>query len=117
MIRGHQLGIRGYAQAGCVGTARLQALDLLEQSLQIHHTAVADDGHGVFGKHAGGKELQLVLLATHNHGVTCVIATVWLDHVIDMFAENIGGLALTFIAPLGTDDNNCWHKRRHVLKT
>ena len=80
-----------------------------EQCLQVHHAAVADDRHRVRAQDAGGKEFELVLLAADDDGVPGVVAAVGLDDVVDASAEQVGGLSLTLVAPLGSDDHDSWH--------
>ena len=83
--------------------------DLLEQRLEVDHHAVADHRSDLRGEDAGGKELQLELLTVHDHGVTGVVAPVGLDDVVHPFAEEIGGLALPLVTPLGSDDHDGRH--------
>src|SRR5690606_16199107 len=39
-----------------------------------------------------------------------VVAAVELHHVVDAAAEQIGGLALALVAPLGSDQDDRWHR-------
>src|SRR5699024_4139626 len=57
----------------------------------------------------GGKELELELLAVDDHGVAGVVASVGLDDVVDALTEEVGGLALPLVAPLGSDDHDGGH--------
>jgi hypothetical protein len=41
-----------------------------------------------------------------------IIAALVAHHIVDAATEQIGGLSLAFIAPLGTDENECRHVRR-----
>jgi hypothetical protein len=50
----------------------------------------------------------ILLIADHN-GVTGVVAAVELDDPVGAFTEQIGGFALTFVAPLHSDDHDAWH--------
>src|SRR5699024_7885393 len=56
---------------------------------------------------------QRVLLAANYYGVTGVVSTVKLHHVIDLRAELVGRLALAFVSPLGTEDYYGWHGIPH----
>jgi hypothetical protein len=51
-----------------------------------------------------------VLLAVDDDGVPGVVAAVELDDIVDPATQQIRRLALTFVAPLGTDQ----HDRRHA---
>jgi hypothetical protein len=103
------VGVGGNAQLGRVRAAGLQAVNLLEEGLKVHHAAVADDRHRVRAQDAGRKELELILLTAYDDGVPGVVAAVRLDDVINTATEKIGCLAFSFVAPLGSYDHDCWH--------
>ncbi len=56
-----------------------------------------------------GQQVQGVLLAVDDDGVAGVVAPVELHDVVDAAAQQVGRLALAFVAPLGSDQ----HDRRH----
>lgn len=89
----------------------LQAVDLLEQRFEVDDHTIANDRSGVGRENPGRQELQLELFPADHHGVTGVVASVGLDHIVDSGAKQISRLAFSLIAPLGTDDNNGWHER------
>ena len=103
------MGVGGDAQAGGVLTARLDLGDLVEEDLQVHHDAVADDRHDSGREHAGGQEVEGELLPVDDDGVAGVVAAVELHHVVDVLTELVSRLSLAFVAPLGSDDHNGWH--------
>ncbi len=109
MVRGHQVGVGGYAQVGGVRSAGFEAVDLLEQGLRVDDHTVADHRGRIGAEDARGKELELELLTAHHHGVPGVVTAVGFDHVVHPAAQEIRGLALALIAPLGSDDHDCWH--------
>src|SRR5699024_4729977 len=115
VVRGDELSVGGDAQVGGVRTAGLQAVDLLEPGLQVHHAAIANDGGRIVGEDAGWQELQLVLLPSHDDGVAGVVTAVGLDDVIDLATQDVRRLALALIAPLGTDNDDCCHLTSLVL--
>ena len=54
--------------------------------------------------------MQRVLLAVRgDHRMAGVVAALVADHVLDLAAEQIGGLALPLVAPLGADEHECGH--------
>ena len=53
--------------------------------------------------------MKSVLLVANDHRVPGVVAAVKLDDVVSSTREKVSRLALTFIAPLCTDDHDCWH--------
>ena len=50
-----------------------------------------------------------VFFVADNNGVTCVVAAVELNDIVDVLGQKVGCLTLTFVAPLRTDDYNCRH--------
>ena len=70
------------------------------------------------GTHAGREDarrqqVQRILLAADDDGVPGVVAAVELDDVVDAAAEQVGRLALAFVAPLGPDDHDGRHLDHH----
>jgi len=94
---------------GGVHAAGLEHADLLEQRLEVDHDAVADHRGDPRGQDPGGKELELELLPVDDHGVAGVVAAVGLDHVVHAATEQVGGLPLAFVPPLGSDDHDGGH--------
>ena len=62
-----------------------------------------------------GQQVQRVLLALavllDDDGVAGVVAPVELHDVVDVAAEQVGGLALALVAPLGAHEHDCRHTR------
>ena len=109
------MGVGGDAQTRGVGTTGLQAINLIKEGFEVNHHTVAKHWGGVFGENTGRKELKLILLTADHDGVAGVITAVGLDYVIDLAAEDIGGLALAFVAPLGADNDDRCHVWSHFL--
>jgi hypothetical protein len=109
VVRGDEVCVGGNPQLGGVRAAGFEAVDLLEKCLEVDDAAVADDGDGVGAEDAGRKELELILLTAHDDGVPGVVAAVRLHYVVDAAAKQVGGLTFSFVAPLGSDDHDCWH--------
>ena len=86
-----------------------QRVDLLEQHAEVDDDAVADDRGAAGAEDAAGQQVQGVLLAVDDDGVAGVVAAVELHDVVDAAAQQVGRLALAFVAPLGSDQ----HDRRH----
>ena len=53
--------------------------------------------------------MEGVFLVANHHGVPGVVTAVELHHVVNASPELIGCLPLAFVAPLGSDDHDCWH--------
>ena len=95
------------ADAAC-----LERVDLLEEHLRVDDDAVADDRDDRRRQHSGRQHVQRVLLLADDDRVPGVIAALVPDDVLDAVPEQVGRLALTLVAPLGTDQ----HDRRHLLQ-
>ena len=107
MVRGDDLGRLAHQQAGAVQAAGFQAVDLLEEHLRIHHHAVADHRRDVRVDDATGQQVQRVRLIADR--VARVVAAVEAGDVIDLGADQIGHLALAFVAPLSADQHDSRH--------
>ena len=103
--------VRGLAhqQVGAVDAAGFQAVDLLEEHLRVHDHAVADHRGEVRVDDAGGQQVQGVRLVADHHAMARVVAAVEACDIIDLGTDQIGRLAFTLIAPLGTNKNNSRH--------
>jgi hypothetical protein len=100
---GRDLQLRG------VDAARFEGLDLLEEHLEVHDHAVADDGRDARREDPGRQQVQGVLLIADDDGVTRVVAAVELHDPLGAFAEQVRGLAFTLVAPLDADDHDSGH--------
>ena len=59
---------------------------------------------------AGREQVQGVLLVADDDGVAGVVAALVADDVVDAAAEQVGGLALALVAPLGADEHDRGHR-------
>ncbi len=111
VVRHDQVRVGGEQQPRGVHAALLQPGQLTQQRTRIHHHTVADDvGHSL-GEDARRDELEGEVLAVgQHHGVPGVVAALVADDPLDVLTEQVGGLALAFVAPLRPDQ----HDGRHV---
>ncbi len=95
-----------------VSTPRASRPDeLVEQHAGVHHHAVADHVAQAGCEDPGRDEVQGEVLAVgEHHRVAGVVAALVAHHPLDLATEQVGGLALALVAPLGADQ----HDRRHV---
>ena len=56
--------------------------------------------------------MQCKFLIADNDRVAGVVATLVSNDVVDPIAEEIGGFSFTLVAPLGAEENDCWHRER-----
>ena len=54
--------------------------------------------------------MQGVLLVADHDSVTGIVAAVELDDPVGALTEQVGGFALTLVAPLHSDDHDAWHE-------
>ena len=102
--------VGGDAQARAVDAARGDVLEFLEEHVQVDDDAVADDGSDAFGEDSGGQEVQRVLFAVNNDGVSGVVSSVELHDEVGVLAELVSGLAFAFVAPLGAEHDDGGHE-------
>ena len=101
--------VGAHHQLGDVDAAAGERGELVEEHLDVDDDAVGDHRDHAVGEDAGGQQVQGVLLVADHHGVTGIVAAVELDDVVDAISEEVGGLPLAFIAPLGADDDDGGH--------
>ena len=83
----------------------------VEQHAGVDDDTVADDVGHAGREDAGRDQVQGEVLTVGQHdGVAGVVAALVADDPLDTLTEQVGGLALALIAPLGTDQ----HDGRHV---
>ena len=60
--------------------------------------------------------MQRKLLVADDDGVAGVVAALIAHDVVDATPEQVGGLSFALIAPLGTEENDRWHRARLVAQ-
>ena len=80
------------------------------EHVQVNNDAVTDDGGDAFGEDSGGQEVQRVLFAVNNDGVSGVVTSVELHDEVGVLAELVSGLAFAFVAPLGAEHDDGGHE-------
>ena len=83
-----------------------ELVDLGEQRLRREHDAVADVAGHVRPQDARGDRPQDGLLAVDHQRVTGVVAALEAHHAVGLLGQPVDDLALAFVAPLGTDDDD-----------
>jgi len=118
VVRHDQVRVTGDDQPRRVHPALLQAGELADQHLGVDDDAVADHRRAARGQDPGGDEVEGVLLAVRgDHGVPGVVPALVADDVGDAAAEDVGGLPLALVAPLGTDQHDSRHRVLVLLCT
>ena len=110
VVRRDDVRVGGDAQARAVDAARGDFRELLEEHVQVDNDAVADDGGDAFGEDSGGQEVQRVLFAVNNDGVSGVVSSVEFHDEVGVLAELVSGLAFAFVAPLGAEHDDGGHE-------
>ena len=104
-----QVRVAREQQPAGVDAAGVEALDLLEQHRRVDHDAVADDRGDPRGEDAGGQQVQGELLAVDDDGVPGIVSALVADAIIKGGTELVGRLALAFVTPLGSDEDDRGH--------
>ena len=82
------------------------------QHARVDDHPVADDRDAVRPQHPAGQQVQRVRLVADDDRVAGVVAALVAHDVLDPATEEIGGLPFALIAPLGSDEHDCWHVAR-----
>ena len=110
VVVGDHVGAGAELEPARVDAARLEPVDLLEQHAEVDDDAVADHRRDARRQDAAGQQVQGVLLVADDDRVPGVVAAVELHDEVDTAAEQVGGLALALVAPLGADDHGGGHR-------
>ena len=88
-----------------------QLLDLLDEMIGIEDDAVADDRQFPRPNNAGRKQRKFVSLAVDHERMAGVMAALEPHHDVGADRQPIDDLALSFVAPLGADNDNIGQRR------
>ena len=88
-----------------------QLLDLLDKMIGIEDHPVADDREFSGPNDPGRKQRQLINLAVDHERVAGVMAALEPHHDVGADRQPIDDLALSFVAPLGADNDNIGQRR------
>ncbi len=106
----HQVGEAGDEEPlGEVNPPAHQLIELTKQLVNVNHAAVADYAVGLLADSPRRNQVQHVFFIIDDDGVSGVGSTVKTNHHIGGFAQAVNNLALTFVAPLGTNDDHTGH--------
>ena len=109
VVARNEVRVSAHAKARDVDASRRESRDFAKEHLEINDHAVRNHGRHAGREDARGQQVKGVLLVANDHGVAGIVAAVELDHVVDTAGQEVGGLALTLVAPLGAHENDCWH--------
>ena len=111
VVRHDQVRVGGDHQPRGVHPALLQAGELADQHLGVDDDAVADHRRAAGRQDPRRDQVQRVLLAVRrDHRVAGVVAALVADDVGHAATEQVGGLALALVAPLGADQHDSRHR-------
>src|SRR3984885_3854831 len=121
MQRQNQREVLGYFEVGRghFDSLATQLLDLLDEMIGIEHDAVADDRQFARPNNPGRKQRKFVNLAVDHERMARVMAALEAHHDIGADRQPIDDLALSFVTPLGADNDNIGQSRLlfRLLKT
>ena len=126
VVRGDEMRIGADDELRGIDASLVEGSHLMEQDGRIDHHAVADNRDDLGSEDAGRQEMEGELLVADDDGVAGVVAALVANDIVDAATEEIGCLALAFIAPLRPDENDCGHGQRlqgrtpghpHIIRT
>ena len=85
--------------------ASSSSISLLQRA-GVQHDAVADQAQRVGAQDAGRNQVQDGLLAVDDQRVAGVVAALEAHDRADLLGQQVDDLALAFIAPLGTENDD-----------
>lgn len=88
----------------------VQRLQFLEEAGDVDNAAAADDVDAVGVHETRGEDVEVVCDSIGDDGVSGVVTTLRAAAQLRFVGEDVGELALAFVAPLGAEDD----RRRHV---
>ena len=92
-----------------VDAAPTQVVQLVGQDLRVDHDPVADHAQLAGVQDARRHQVQLPGLAVADDRVAGVVAALEAHDRVRALREQVGDLALSFVAPLGPDDHDSRH--------
>ena len=109
-VVGHdQVRVGRDPQRAGVDVAAAQIVELVGQDLRVDHDPVADHAQLARVQDARRHQVQLPGLAVADDRVAGVVAALEADDRVRPLGEQVGDLALAFVAPLGADDHDSRH--------
>jgi hypothetical protein len=109
VVRRDQVGVRADHQLRRIDSALVQVRHLLKQDGRVDDHPVADDRHDRVGEDAAGQQVQRELLVADDDRVSGVVSALVANDIVDPPAEQVRGLSLAFVAPLGAHKDDRWH--------
>ena len=110
VVVGHdQVGVAADQELPRVDPLGRQRVHLGQQHGGVDDHAVADHRRDVVVEDAAGHQLKGEGLAVDDDGVPGVMTALIADDQLHVLGEQVGELALPFVAPLGPDDHGCGH--------
>ena len=109
-VVGHDdVGVAGDDQTFAGDALGFELGHFIDEHARVDHHAVADDGRDRVVHDARGDKVQGELLVAVNHRMAGVVAALVAYDVIEVLRNEVGDLALAFIAPLGADEHGTGH--------
>src|SRR5699024_8602396 len=91
--------------------------ELVEQHRRVDDDPVADDVADAGRQDPGGDQVQGEVLAVRqHHRVAGVVAALITHHPLHASTEQVGGLALALVAPLGADQDDRRHRNSYWVR-
>jgi hypothetical protein len=83
----------------------------------VYDTAAADDVYAVGVDETGGQDMEVVRDTVGDDCVTGIVTALGTAADLRFVCEDVGELALAFVAPLGAEDNCDGHVRQDEGRT
>lgn len=87
----------------------LEGLQFLEEARDVDDAAAADNIDAAGVDEARGQDVEVIGDAVGNDGVSSIVTALGAAADLGFVGEDVGELALAFVAPLGAEDNGDGH--------
>ena len=87
----------------------LDGADLVEHRHRIEHHAVTDDTGDPLMEDPTGHQMEDERLIAPTDGVACIGSALIARHDVNLITEQVHDLALSFVAPLASNNNSNRH--------
>ena len=102
VIRHHDVRVTGNLECITTYALSLEGVDFPKEDFGVHDAAIADDGNGSLVHYATRHLVQRKALISGNNGVTSVRTAGRAAHHVEVCGDEVGYLALSLVAPLGS---------------
>ena len=104
-----RLGADAEPGGGHIDALRLERIHFLQEDVWIENDTVADEAEFFLVENTGGDGVQDGALTVHFDGMPGIVAALETHDDIAVRSQHVNDFSLSFVAPLGADNNGIGH--------